>query len=385
MAEETSKETETEEKHELKFSQDQYDMLKRCSEKKDMTEWNEWRKNAQWDYLRNEDIYLEGADFSECYLKGALLSTGTTVGIRGKVYLKKAVFVDAHLEGSHLSFAHLEGANLNDAHLENAKLYNAYLQGAHLNRAHLENTNLRFVHLEDANLWFAHLEGADLTGESHLQGANFLAAMVNHATLIWKSEVNRYCKNERYTDFSAVNLDNARVHPRTKHLLEYNIRRKNWEEWYKEHPRLTWLVKLFWWISDYGLSTKRIIFTFFGLAFIFANIYYHWGRIAPPGLVGNLFIDRTSVVIPWQLVPLRALYFSIVTMTTLGFGDMYAYPTSWIGHILLMVQVILGYVLLGALITRFAVLFTAGGPAGKFAGESKRDSGASKKCQKENH
>jgi hypothetical protein len=32
-----------------------------------------------------------------------------------------------------------------------------------------------------------------------------------------------------------------------------------------------------------------------------------------------------------------------------------------------MVQVILGYVLLGALVTRFAVLFSAGGPAGKFS------------------
>jgi hypothetical protein len=34
-----------------------------------------------------------------------------------------------------------------------------------------------------------------------------------------------------------------------------------------------------------------------------------------------------------------------------------------------MLQVILGYVLLGALVTRFAVLFTAGGPAGRFADE----------------
>ncbi len=358
----------------MKCDLDQYEFLKECSEKGEegIKKWNEWRKNAQWDYLRkyrDEDIYLEGADFSECYLKGALLSTRTTVGVRGKVYLKKTMFVDAHLEGSHLSFAHLEGANLNDAHLENAKLYNAYLQGAHLNRAHLENTNLRFVHLEDANLWFAHLEGADLTGKSHLQGANFLAAMVNHATLIWKSEVNRYCKNERYTDFSAVNLDNARVHPRTKHLLEYNIRRMNWEYWYKEHPRLKWLVKLFWWISDYGISTSRIVFTFFGLALIFANIYYHWGRIAPPGIVKYLFVDRSGIEVqPW-LVPLRTLYFSIVTMTTLGFGDMYANAQSILGHLLLMLQVILGYVLLGALVTRFAVLFTAGGPAGKFADE----------------
>ena len=71
----------------------------------------------------------------------------------------------------------------------------------------------------------------------------------------------------------------------------------------------------------------------------------------------------------------HAVYFSVVTMTTLGFGDIAANPDSWIGQTLLMVQVILGYVLLGALITRFAVLFTAGGPAGKFADEKKENDG----------
>jgi hypothetical protein len=57
-------------------------------------------------------------------------------------------------------------------------------------------------------------------------------------------------------------------------------------------------------------------------------------------------------------------------MTTLGFGDMYANAHSFLrglfGSVLLVLQVILGYVLLGALVTRFAVLFTAGGPAAKF-------------------
>ena len=66
-------------------------------------------------------------------------------------------------------------------------------------------------------------------------------------------------------------------------------------------------------------------------------------------------------------------------MTILGLGDMYANAHSLIrglfGHALLAFQVILGYVLLGALITRFAVLFTAGGPAGKFADEEKEDDG----------
>ena len=50
---------------------------------------------------------------------------------------------------------------------------------------------------------------------------------------------------------------------------------------------------------------------------------------------------------------------------TLGFGDMYANKGSIAGHVILAVEVILGYVLLGALVSRFAVLFTAGGSAGQ--------------------
>ena len=314
---------------------DQYEMLKRCSDKKDMTEWNEWRKKNP-----GKHILLEGADFQGFYLKGVLFETEPFSVFSGDVNLKNANFRKAHLECANLRNANLKRTNFDHTHLE----------GADIGGANLEN----------AYLYGARIEGAGLS-YTYLKGANFETAIVDGGTRFWR------CKFSRDTDFRAVGLGNAMIAPGMRQLLEYNIRRMNWEDWYKEHPRLKWLVKLFWWISDYGLSTKRIIFTFFGLAFIFANIYYHWGRIAPPGIVENLFVDRNGIEVqPW-LVPLRTLYFSIVTMTTLGFGDMYANAQSIWGHILLSFQVILGYVLLGALVTRFAVLFTAGGPAGKFS------------------
>ncbi len=253
----------------------------------------------------------------------------------------------------------LEGAKLEDAHLENAKLEKAHLEGAELVGAHLEGAKLIESHLEGADLCVAHLEDANLN-IADLEGADFTAAFVNSATSILG------CSIDRETDFREVSLDTIRIKQETKQLLEYNIRRMNWDEWYKGHPKLKWLVKPFWLMSDYGLSTGRIIVTFFALAFVFANIYYHWGRIAPPGIVNNLFVDRNGIEVQWWLVPLRTLYFSIVTMTTLGFGDMYANAQSILGHLLLMLQVILGYALLGALVTRFAVLFTAGGPAGSY-------------------
>jgi hypothetical protein len=77
--------------------------------------------------------------------------------------------------------------------------------------------------------------------------------------------------------------------------------------------------------------------------------------------------------VPAWLLPFRSFYFSIVTMTTLGFGDMHANCQSFWGHLLIGIQVLLGYVLLGALVTRFAVLFTAGGPAGTFADKTRKE------------
>jgi hypothetical protein len=65
----------------------------------------------------------------------------------------------------------------------------------------------------------------------------------------------------------------------------------------------------------------------------------------------------------------RSMYFSFVTMTTLGFGDMYAIQSNTIwalfSYLFLSAQVIIGYVLLGALITRLGVLFSGSGLAQK--------------------
>lgn len=186
------------------------------------------------------------------------------------------------------------------------------------------------------------------------------------------------CSVDRNTDFRGVGLDSSRMDIELKQLLKYNIRRMNWKDWYDNHWFSKWPVRLFWSLSDYGWSTRRIIFWFFGLAFIFAAIYYGLGAIDyyvlgvkdQPGVVNNLFIEENiagqpRILTEW-LVPFRAIYFSIVTMTTLGFGDMYAKGESFWGHLLLMVQVIFGYILLGALVVRFANLFASDGPSHTF-------------------
>lgn len=305
----------------------QYELLLQCSKTHDMSAWDRWRQEHT-----DQAICLEGASFELAYLQ------------------------EANLEGAHLAGADLRGAKLSRAHLA----------------------------------------GADLT-KAHLEGANLTAATVDGKTLLWN------CKVDRNTDTFGVGLQIIRIDPATRQLLEYNVRRKNWTTWYRSretpfgaHLKLfpndrlrfatnrvaSWLIEMFWLMSDYGRATGRIVWSFLLFTLCFALLYYTIGWVdhyvlrekTAPGIIAELFVvDGGQQPVPVALVPLRALYFSVVTMTTLGFGDMYANTNGLLrgilGHIALSLQVILGYTMLGALVTRFAVLFTAGGPSGEFAPE----------------
>jgi len=370
-----------------RFDQGQYDFLKRCSEKGEegIKEWNKKREeNAA------SDICLDGQDFRGWYLRGANFRQGKVfcrdngkgkeIDYSGEVCLRGADFRDTDATNTCFANAHLEKSMWQHAKAQNADFHHAELQEAYLGVSNLDFCHFNDAILERAKLTASSLRGADFT-KTDLRGCQAGFAVVDGSTRLCK------CVIDNSTDFTGVGLDNTQIDAATKQLLECNIRRIAWEQWYKDsdepirrgkllfrHQRvrlltnrmLRWFVRCFWAISDYGISTKRIIAFFVVSALAFAGIYGLSAIACPPGIVNNLLKGDEGPVPLW-LVPIRAVYFSIVTMTTLGFGDMHANCQSFWGHLLLTVQVILGYVLLGALVTRFAVLFAAGGPAGRFA------------------
>ncbi len=449
-------------KNELKFSQEQYDMLLRCSEKKDLSEWNNWREANP-----EEEVLLEGADFRKAHLEDARLQDAkldfahlegahllqahlerARLGMAnlGHAEMSAAHLEHAHLNAAHLEYAtliranlngaelghahleranltearlesanlvvacldnvqltraclqnarlngtHLEGAKLDQAHLEGANLSGAYLKGASLSRTHLEcaeitwarleHAQLNNAYLQGARLSFSNLVGAELMG-AHLESAVFTAAHLQQAVL-YNAIVDGAtsfsgCYVDRRTDFSNVALGNVRIDPCIKALLEYNERRMNWEHWYKKHKVGQSLARPFWWISDYGRSMGRLLLIFVLLSLLFAGVYCFFGFVDPNyaepdstsvGIVKNLFVTEQGLRVKGPEVIVRSVYFSIVTMTTLGFGDIYANDGHYLGYILLTLQVLLGYFLLGALVTRLHILFTAGGPSARFADE----------------
>jgi hypothetical protein len=93
-----------------------------------------------------------------------------------------------------------------------------------------------------------------------------------------------------------------------------------------------------WGLIDYGRSLPRVAAISFGLAAIYGVIYRIFAHI----------VDFKDTANTW----FTPYYFSIVSYTTLGFGD--ARPATLAGEIIVSSEVILGYTTLGLLLSVLA-------------------------------
>ncbi len=84
-----------------------------------------------------------------------------------------------------------------------------------------------------------------------------------------------------------------------------------------------------------SISVKKLVLAYFACIIFFAVVYFY----CSPTALQNF---------NQELSPINALYFSIVTITTLGYGDIL--PTSEPMQLVISVQALLGIVILGMLI-----------------------------------
>ena len=371
---------------ENRFNEEQYDLLVECSKESNFKKWIIYRRKN-----RNIDILLEGAileslflekvdlrkanlknaNLSSCNLKNSILIRADLKGAKlDGANLENAELISTNLKEARLTSANLKGAKLRFACLQDVIFHEAYLKEANFARADLTRAFLHGTFLQNANFSYANLNGVKIR-DAHLQSSNFGAAIVNGETLIWS------CFFNKETDFTGVGLTSARVEPQLLSLFETNIRRIWWKKWFdknkqdmtsivkrfkkskiKNSPLLLnyisiliqiLLIKTFWWTTDYGSSTIRLLKTFIGISIVFAILY-----TLLPELTNDLVLCSTNSIL-YRFI--RAFYFSIVTMTTVGFGDISANPASLAGHIALILHVIIGYTILGGLVVRLGILF----------------------------
>ncbi len=276
---------------------------------------------------------LRAVDLTDCDLTGATLSGADLTGAcLFRARLDEASFTGAKLigadlrettgarcgfGGTDLSQADLTGADLPYATFTRANLTNACAIAADLPHARFMNANLTGTDLQRANLEQAVLIQSDAHSASfrdaNLRGAR-IAHIAHYDTVDWVG-----------SDLRDIDCCGA-----------YDLRRfahdQNYLEEFRSRSTRNRVVYAIWWAtSDCGRSMSR------------------WGAwVAVVACGYGLLYTQLPIDFGANPTPLSPLYFSVVTMTSLGYGD--ALPTNMWSQLAVMTEVLWGYAMLGGLL-----------------------------------
>ncbi len=276
-------------------------------------------------------------------------------------------FTNSNLAKTDFSFSSMKYCIFNKSDITNSVFSNCDL------------INSQFTDLsssEKASLISADITGSDFRNQD-LNQVNFMNCIAqetrfeetnfNSCNLNNMKYVPNLYDNFNKINFSGSQYHNATLEPDVLSFIEYNHKKEKWEailndnniKYYEKRA-----IKWFWNLTNYGYSTTSIAKKIFKYTLYFTFVYFLFGGIGWSVLTLEPDVSLFSQypTLNWLQILLECFYFSIVTMTTLGFGDITVIPGNYLGYGLVALQVILGYVILGALVTRFGTLFNSIGP-----------------------
>jgi hypothetical protein len=303
--------------------------------------WNKWRKenpdvliDLKRANVRHKN--LENVNLAHAELDSANLSFAD---------FKRANLAFACLQNAILSFASFDGANLSAAnlestYLEDANLNNTIMTGANFKNAILTNSNLKNAYLVDAifegtNLIAVNFKNANLSSVTfdHKILGKLIRETGFRLTKLWKRRYDLLL--DTTIRCKGVNATTCYGSQRFKLFLQD-------QDFLEEYLEPAWgkIIFIFWWLfADCGRSLGRWAGWSLLLAMIFAFIY----RLLGPHSFDTQHLEFNLFTL---------FYYSVVTFTTLGFGDII--PKTTTAAMWVTVEVVLGYIMLGGLITIFA-------------------------------
>jgi uncharacterized protein YjbI with pentapeptide repeats len=297
---------------------------------------------------------LQSTDLSNVDLEGALIYAGEIENaVLLEANLQEAFLVAANIKHTHLWKAKLQKANLTNSHLEDSHFISTQLQETILKNAHLQRANLSSANLNKADLRYSDLTGAKIDDNTVLTEANLAYATLTGVKTITKKNFvpegvkdkltekekkeaedykesylvikNYFLQTGRYEDASwAAYREKTleRIAIWNKYFKKYKELKttKWWEKWLK-HP-IYWfkslmrtifsrwsLSRTFSLISGYGEKPLRPLASAVAIIASFATLF---------GLKGWVITDKGAPITR----ALDYLYFSGITFTTIGYGDM---------------------------------------------------------------
>ncbi|MGH1488812.1 MAG: pentapeptide repeat-containing protein [Acidimicrobiales bacterium] len=237
---------------------------------------------------------ISGADFTNGVLDRA--GFGQAVGVG-------ALFFGAKCTGTTFTGADLTGSDFRAAKLEQARMLGANLTDSVFASAMLADVDLTGAALANSTFRDADMRGAQLRNVTGYTSADWINADIQNVDFTGAWLVRRHIQDENY-------------------IHEFRTQSPTHERLYK-----LWSIT-----SDCGRSLSRWSLWTVLVAMIYAGLY-------------------TQVDIDWgdYETPISPIYYSVVTFTTLGYGDVL--PGSTGAQMLAMSEVIFGYFSLGGMMS----------------------------------
>ncbi len=296
--------------------------------------------------LAGEDLSgldFSGCDFSEADLTGAVLKgcrfpwarfVDTTLS---RADLSECEFMSADLTRANLSECVAERVGFGGCDLTEANLFAVKMNGATFTRSKLIRTDLRVADLREARIRDADLTGANLVG-ADLRGVDFTGSEVSHAGFDESDMRRAHLKGiHGYASAGWVGADIRDVDFCGAYLVRRHILDENYLHEFRNRDARSEIVYRIWRLSsDCGRSVGRWSLWTMLITVVFAFLYAF--------VVDVDYGNHETALSPF--------YYSVVTLTTLGYGDVL--PASGPAQVVAMIEVVLGYVALGGLLSIFA-------------------------------
>lgn len=257
--------------------------------------------------------FLPGIDLRGSKLSGAVFRNA---------FLENAIFSNTIMNEVVFDDCIAESALFRQAVISNASFKGAYISRSFFTNAELHNSTFESADLSQANFQNAKMQDVDLRN-SDMRGATFDEALILRPKFNTKSK------------YQGINLGSC--------FGSQRFNRTARDQGYIEEWRQTFWGRLLYWpwqvSSLCGRSFGLWAFWSLFIAFIFGCRIFQMGP--------ECFHSQYQ---QWSF--LTAQYYSIVTFSTLGFGDVVPKCTS--GAVLVATEVVIGYLMLGGLISVLA-------------------------------
>lgn len=307
------------------------------------------KKNVRYIHCVFETIIFDGGvfesiSFEECSFKDSFFKN-----INNE--LLDVHFIGCSFKGCNFVFCSLPGLQIKSSALENVEFKNTNLKDSKF----IGNcySNVKFI--DDCNLMNALiLETHSSMDISFINEKSY--TKLNYGTYIGRfmEEKNKivsvsidYTKDEKQLKTSYSFMDFAEQYMRNHVSGKYGIcfyeSKKAFHKTLRGKNRLKSILADF--ICGYGEKPLRTFFLSLGIIFIFSLLYAVVGINTSRGLIALKNIEIQGGVGSIVEVMVYSLYFSIVTFSTVGYGDIT--PCGIIGVVLSIIEIILGILLIG--------------------------------------